>query len=96
MQYTFLLFVACTITYVLCAMHTVYCCFVVVLCCMLYLIMRHSVLCIRDAMDNEEGGVFCVQCARGGGGGGLEVGVRRRYPTSTPRAIFNSPGPSTY
>ena len=95
MQYTFLLFVACTITYVLCAMHTVYCCFVVVLCCMLYLFVHYSVLCILDTMNNEEGGVVLCTVCEGWGRGGIEVGVRRRYPTSTLPSIFNSPGHST-
>ena len=35
----------------------------------LYLFVHYYVLCIRYAMNNDEGGLFCVQCARGGGGG---------------------------
>ena len=63
--------------------------------CALYLFVHYSALCIRDTMNNEEGGVVLCTVCEGWGRGGIEVGVRRRYPTSTPRAIFNSPGHST-
>ena len=69
--------------------------FCVHLLCVLYTDIYYYVLCMRYTMNNEEGGVVLCAMYEGWGRGGIEVGVRRRYPTSTPRAIFNSLGHST-
>ena len=95
MQYTQLLLVPCPLAFVLCIMHTVYSFFVGLF--ILCVVFAYALFCIMYARYNEQrgrGGCF-VCSVRGVGEGGIEVGVRRRYPTSTPRAIFNSPGHST-
>ena len=61
----------------------------------LYLFVHYSVLCIRDTMSSEEGGVVLCTVCEGWGRGGFWWRARRRYPTSTLRSIFNSPGHST-
>ena len=63
--------------------------------CALYLLMHYSALCIRYAMNNEEGGVVLCTVCEGWGRGGIEAAARRRYPTSTLPSIFNFPGHST-
>lgn len=95
MQYTLLQPMPRLLISVLCIMHTVCCLFVVGLCCVFVFIC--ALLCIMYTICNEQRGGGVVLCAmyEGRGRGGIEVAVRRRYPTSTLSSIFNSPGPST-
>jgi len=95
MQYTQLLLVPCPLAFVLCIMHTVYSFFVgLFILCVVFVCALFCIMYTRYDEQRGRGGCF-VYSVRGVGEGGIEVGVRRRYPTSTPRAIFNSPGHST-
>lgn len=81
----------------LCIMCYAYCILLFCRWFMLYVVFDYEIFCIMYTRCNEQRGRGVVLCAmyEGRGRGGIEVGVRRRYPTFTPRAIFNSPGPST-
>lgn len=95
MQYTQLLLVPCLLAFVLFIMHTVYSFFVGLF--ILCVVFAYALFCIMYTICNEQRGGGVVLCAmyEGRGRGGIEVAVRRRYPTSTLPSIFNSPGPST-
>lgn len=95
MQYTQLLLVPCPLAFVLCIMHTVYSFFAVGLCCVFVFVC--ALFCVMYTRYDEQrgrGGCF-VYSVRGVGEGGFGRRARWRYPTSTLRSIFNSPGHST-
>ena len=93
MQYTQLLLVPCPLAFVLCIMHTVYSFFAVGLCCVFVFVC--ALFCVMYTRYDEQrgrGGLFCVQCARGGGGGIWSAG-EVEVPHLHPQGNFQLPRP---